>query len=642
MGVKQYLIIFIASVCLSFIFENGFSRTKPEESNQHPFFNDSGPWVRWWWFARVLNEKDIAHQLDWIQSKGFGGVEIAWIYPVNRNPDADRTPFLSEEWSQKVAFAKDYCDKNGLGCDFTFGSLWPFGGTFVPDHERTMVYGDTTFRQKLRLSWEHPEIGNVINHLDSMALHHYSDIVGKSLAPALDGGTSALFCDSWEVHTKKIWTKDFGDTFEQTFGYHLSPYMDNIYEKQYADVHYDYIKLVSEYALNNFFRPFTSICHELGALSRVQCAGAPTDLLQAYAAVDIPETEAMLYEPHFSVIPASAAALTSKPVVSSETFTCLYGFPDDYFKQERAGDLKLVADALFANGTNQIIWHGMPYNPAGTDTIHFYATVHVGASGSLTSELKSFNTYLQKVSEYLKKGQTYSRTAVYLPLEDAWMGQEYPEKLQMKWSWGEYELRYVETPNEIKGYRPLWINNHFLKQCLMKNKQLCFGDNVFEFLYVDVDYLDYDALTTILTLAKKGLPVCLKSKPEEPGKLKHSDYQDKLKKLTSLDNVDSRYKKLKVGKPLIEGKKIPDFWVRENNDEMYFFFANPKTRDISFPLDYGEAYDSKVYTSQIKINHKNYQKKINLEFRPFQSLLYKMDSMGNISKIDISYEPSDK
>ena len=122
---------------------------------------------------------------------------------MKRNPDADRTPFLSEEWSQKVAFAKYYCVKNGLGWDFTFGSLWFFGGTFVSNHERTMVYGDTTFSQKLRLSREHPKTGDVTNHLGSKALRQYSDIVGKALAPALDGGTSALFCDYWEVHKKK-------------------------------------------------------------------------------------------------------------------------------------------------------------------------------------------------------------------------------------------------------------------------------------------------------------------------------------------------------------------------------------------------------------------------------------------------------
>jgi hypothetical protein len=53
--------------------------------------------------------------------------------------------------------------------------------------------------------------------------------------------------------------------------------------------------------------------------------GAPTDLLTAFALVDVPETEALLYEPSFSKIAASAASLAGKKVVTAETFTCAYG-----------------------------------------------------------------------------------------------------------------------------------------------------------------------------------------------------------------------------------------------------------------------------------------------------------------------------
>src|SRR5207248_1938514 len=88
--------------------------------------------------------------------------------------------------------------------------------------------------------------------------------------------------------------------------------------------------------------------------------------------------------PTFSRIPASAAALAGKPVVSCETFTCVYGFvapgniePLRYWRREQVADLKLLADALFAQGVNQILWHGMPFNgPGGRN--EFYASVHVG------------------------------------------------------------------------------------------------------------------------------------------------------------------------------------------------------------------------------------------------------------------------
>ncbi len=54
-----------------------------------------------------------------------------------------------------------------------------------------------------------------------------------------------------------------------------------------------------------FYKPFTKKSHELGALSRAQCSCAPCDIISAYAAIDAPESEALLYEPSFLNIVAS-------------------------------------------------------------------------------------------------------------------------------------------------------------------------------------------------------------------------------------------------------------------------------------------------------------------------------------------------
>jgi hypothetical protein len=50
-------------------------------------------------------------------------------------------------------------------------------------------------------------------------------------------------------------------------------------------------------------------------------------------------------------------------VVSCETFTCPYGFPAAHHKRELASDLRLLADAVLAQGVNHVVWHGMPYTP---------------------------------------------------------------------------------------------------------------------------------------------------------------------------------------------------------------------------------------------------------------------------------------
>lgn len=596
-------------------------------------YSSAKPYTRWWWFASIIKKEDIKHELEWIYENGFGGVEIAWIYPINRNPKQERIEWLGNEWQEVVTYTKYYCDSIGLGCDFTFGTLWPFGGTFVKDEDATKVFGDPDFWQPLRLSWTHPDTGNVVDHLDKNAFIRYAEVMGNALKPALKGSTSALFCDSWEVETKKIWTTKFDSIFQSRFGYDIKPCIDSIYEKGYEGQRYDYMKLVADLVLTEFYIPFTEKCHELKAFSRVQCAGSPTDLITAYANVDVPETEAMLYEPNYSRIVASAAVLADKLIVSSETFSCLYGFPGKYLGEEKTLDLKLVADALFANGVNQIIWHGKPFNPIGSDSIKFYATVHVGPSGTLSDELRPFNKYMSKVSTAMRNGRTYSETAIYLPLEDAWIAGEYPDSLQMKWSWGEYELRYEYIPDELKGYNPIWINNHFLKKGIVEDGQLKFNKIKFKLLYVDAKYLDIETLETIFELAKKGLPICLKKTPKQAGYYKNKKYQILLSELKSMKNVSQKLPEVCSYKPIIEGDNLPDFWARSTDTAYYLFFANPLSKNLKLPLKYGLSENNKTIYAPVKINLGENTYKHTLIFEPNESLLLKINERGVTSSL---------
>ena len=330
------------------------------------YYPDSRPWTRWWWLNVGLRDDDILAQLDWARSVGFGGVELAFIYPL---PDQKRGPdFLSAEWSRKVALAKQHCDAIGLGCDFTFGTLWPFGGSFVSEQDSAQTFAGPS-KQRLGRSWELPVEGRILNHMDRSALRRYSEVMGKALGPALRGTRSALFCDSFEVEPEGMWTAGFDKAFKDRFGYDVREFMPTLDE--HPDVRYDYRKLVSEFLLDGFFRPFTEISREFNAFTRVQCHGAPCDIISAFAAADVPESEAILFDPEYARMPASAAALTGTPVVTAEAFTCLYGWnpwpgPGPHQGEEQVGDLKLLADALFANGVNHIFWHGMPYQPQAT------------------------------------------------------------------------------------------------------------------------------------------------------------------------------------------------------------------------------------------------------------------------------------
>lgn len=596
------------------------------------FYKTCLPLVRWWWFANDLKKSEIAVQLDWIKQNNFGGVEIAWVYP---QPGQPRGPqWLSAEWSDLVAFAKNYCDRLGLSCDFTFGTAWPFGGTMVAAEDASRTWHGLS-PARLEKSWEEPERGYILNHLDRQALIRYGKVIGRGLEPALTGSRSGLFCDSWEVPGTILWTEGLAERFREKFGYDLCPYLPDL--ERHPDVRYDYRKLLSDYVLNEFYAPFSRICQELGGFSRVQCHGAPADILSAYATADVPETEAILFDPAFGIIAASAAALAGKKITSSETFTCLYGWvpypgPAPYLKRENLADLKLLADALFASGTNLIVWHGMPYNPPGGHN-EFYASVHVGPDSAFATDLPGFNRYLQDVSALLQNGITVSRAAVYLPLEDAWMRDELPEEMKKPSARYYWELHHCRIPEAIKGFRPLWINRSFLAESRIEQGTLVCGQQQFSFLWLDSRWLDHESLREILRLARQGLPVVIRQQPDCPGKNIPADY-DRLR-----DELMARAVEIPgSSRPLVRGQDLPDFWCRRDGDTSYFFFCHPRGRNLTYPLPYGYSYTKEATTQNIAIDTGSSFTEIQLAFSPYQSIGLAVKK-GRVEKIDFQFQP---
>jgi hypothetical protein len=618
------------------------------------FLPDSRPMTRWWWFASMIREEDIDAQLEWLKAKGFGGVEIAWMYPLNierytrfypwiseeeRKTRTPRQEWLSPEWSQIVAYAKSSASRLGLQCDFTFGMAWPFGDGGVPAEDATQVFGNPEFKQLNLIPWEYPTQGHIIDHMSKPAFERYAGRLAAALADGLKGPRSGLFCDSWEVETDRIWTDGFGEAFKARFGYEIEPFMEKIFTGDDKDARHDYMLLVSEHVLKNFYQPFTAKSHELGAFSRVQCHGSPTDLIDAYAAVDVPETEALLYEPNFGRIAASAAALAGHGDVSCETFTCIYGFPRERIRQEQTADLKLLADSLFANGVNHVVWHGKPFNRKGSDKVEFYASVHVGPDSALVEEMPAFNGYMEKVSTAMKRGRTYSGVAQYLPLEDAWMAGLYPEEKRLKWSWGAYELRYEKHAPELRGHHPLWINHRFLKEARFENGLLHAGALTFSSLLVDAEHLGDEVLATILDLARQGLPVCMKRRPLQAGKNKCDSFNTNLDALLALPNVSDSFAKTAVRPPLVEGDDLPDYWCRVENGNHIIFFAHPLARNLKHPMAYGQSLTTETLSIPVRIHAGNANIETTLVFPPHQSLLLEIDADGQLRQHDISFQP---
>ena len=621
------------------------------------FYPSAKPLTRWWWFATEIKREDVKHQLDWFKSNNFGGVEIAWVYPLYRYQrmysrkygreypkDTTAQKWLSPEWIEIVSYTKHYSDSIGLACDFAFGSAWPSAASNIDKKYGSKIYGDSTFKQLLTFAWTFPDTQTVINHLDSNAFLQFSNPIKQALKPAIYNSKTALFTDSWEIKLNaknKIWTEGFETAFYERFGYDIIPFMEAGIDT-FPEVRYDYMQQLEEFVINGFYKPYVKACRDLNAFSRVQCLASPTDVMTTYSLVDIPESEAMLNNPNYSRIVSSSACLASKPIVSSETFTCIYGFPATYLREEQIADLKLVADALFAQGVNFHVYHGTPYNPKGSDTIDFFATTYLGPGGSLESDLPEFNTYIEKVSEFMQIGRTYSDVAVYIPFEDGIMKGAYPPEKQRVWVWGEYEMRYIQTPKEVEGYHPLWINRHFLNEAKLEKNKLKVGDAEFSALYIDVEYMDYRSLIRIYDLAKRGLPICLKNDLKEPSNHKQKDYDLVLNQLKSLKNVKIEFNKTIDHPPLIRGEVLPDYWCRVDVEGNYYIFlAQLPAKDLKYPLYSGQSFADSSMTLELSFQMQNIEIEETVVFNPYQSLMLKVSSVGKLEYLDINYVPKD-
>jgi len=593
--------------------------------------SSSKPYVRWWWFSGEINIQDLDEQIEWLSANGFGGVEIAWVYPLPGTRKSAGTKFLDDEWINMVLHAIKKCQEMSLGCDLTFGTLWPFGGSFVPERNASKTFSGSS-KQRISHSWESRYNSNpslIIDHLDKDALTGYSrHLLDHGFRKFTDQGPLSFFCDSWEVDPDGLSTKGFKESFKERFSYEIDDFLDCLDSDE--AVRFDYRRLLADKVLDNFYRPLVEIWKSDNATSRIQCHGAPTDILAAYALVDIPETETLLFDPDFALFAASAAALRQKKLVSSESFTCMYGWVPRPGEPPHRGtelieDLRCIADAQFAWGVNRVVWHGKPFGTQDKPN-YFYAGVHVGSEGTLASSFSPFNSYLEKISHAMQQGVTESRLAVYLPLEDHWMAGEIPLASQKPSSRFFWELQECKIPDHLLPWRPLWLSGAFLSEFTVVNGKMTNGYTNFHCLYIEAEWMTIEHLREIIRLQECGATLCIRRKPKEPGKIGHTEY-------TELSN------RLKIIGELIPGTVLPlmtseiplDFWCRRDKKSYYFFISHPGMRKLRYPLKYGYGKDLGPVTVKAVLFAENRQIPVQLDFAAASSLLVMVDASGQTS-----------
>ena len=350
---------------------------------------EAKPGVRWWWMGSAVDKENLKWNLDEYAKTGIGAVEITPLYGVQGN-DKNDIPYLSPKWMEMLKFVEEENKKIGIETDMATGTGWPFGGPWVPINEAACkaVFADTIVdvkqklmeiefnvpqkerdfaklkvikaypvegqnrkkrvialyesrtRQKVKRAAPGGE-GYVIDHFDSTAVANYLAHIDSAFVANQTPYPHTFFNDSYEVYGAN-WTPNLLTEFEKMHGYKLQDKFPEFLDGD-AVVVSDYRETLGDMLLHNFTEQWTKWANKRGAITRNQAHGSPANLIDCYAAVDIPEIEGFgltdfgikglrkdpgKTRPNFSDLSMlkyapSAAHITGKKYTSSETFTWL-------------------------------------------------------------------------------------------------------------------------------------------------------------------------------------------------------------------------------------------------------------------------------------------------------------------------------
>jgi hypothetical protein len=263
--------------------------------------------------------------------------------------------------------------------------------------------------------------GHVIDHFSRDTIRRYLNHFDEAFAGHRVGGLRALFNDSYEVDDasgQADGTPLLFEEFTRRRGYDLRHHLPALFgvrpDDTAARVLADYRQTVSDLLLETFTAEWRGWAQKHGAIVRNQAHGSPANLLDLYAASDVPETEGT--EIPRAKWAASAGHVAGRRLVSAETATWL----GEHFTSTLA-DIRGAVDLLFLAGVNHIVYHGTAYSPAETPWPgwQFYAAVELNDRNPWWTDLRALNDYVTRAQSFLQAGTPDHDVLLYYPFYDA-------------------------------------------------------------------------------------------------------------------------------------------------------------------------------------------------------------------------------
>ncbi len=301
--------------------------------------------------------------------------------------------------------------------------------------------------------------------LDKVAIENHlrNGMIGNLIKPGGpigDGKLHGLLIDSWESHvpTWTINSEDMFAEFENRRGYSMKPYlpatMGYIVESTEVTTKFlrDLRHTMDEVFIDNFFKHFATVAHDMGAEVYTEGAGGevlPVDPMRYYGVSDIPMTEFWYpkapsdqneyAKPIYNA--ASATHLYNKPMLAAEACTQL-----GVKWNEHPFSVKYLIDYNFTKGVNHLVFHTFSHTPQ-TDV--YPGSSFGGNIGFPLVRQQTWWPYMKDWTDYLSRNQYVLQEGEYVA--------------DVLWYYGDhYERPPFDLDEFPKGYRFDYLNAEIL------------------------------------------------------------------------------------------------------------------------------------------------------------------------------------
>tara|TARA_R110002073_G_scaffold55697_3_gene142392 strand:- start:26885 stop:30337 length:3453 start_codon:yes stop_codon:yes gene_type:complete len=454
--------------------------------------------------------------------------------------------------------------------------------------------------------WESSKLDKIAieNHLRNGMI---GDLI-KDGGPIGDGKLHGLLIDSWESHVP-TWTmnsEDMFTEFETRRGYSMKTYlpatMGYIVESPEVTTKFlrDLRHTMDEVFIDNFFKHFATVAHDMGAEVYTEGAGGevlPVDPMRYYGVSDIPMTEFWYpkapsdqneyAKPIYNA--ASATHLYNKPMLAAEACTQV-----GVKWNEHPFSVKYLIDYNFAKGVNHLVFHTFSHTPQ--------RDVYPGSSfgGHIGFPLVRQQTwwpYMKDWTDYLSRNQFVLQQGEYVADVLRYYGDHYERP--------PFDLDYFP-----KGYRFDYLNAEILHDKVSVKNGKIHVENAGDYRIITLRDSKQMLLSTVQklkTLVEAGA-VILGDKPIDSPSL--MDDETDLKSLHTIadelwGNSKSGVKQVGKGKvywgktldEVLEAERIaPDVmvpkgldinWIhRKTDDADIYFVASKMDKPVDVSLSF--------------------------------------------------------